>query len=90
LAQLRGAPPKKPLKGLLFFLTAFAAESAASAVLSGSASLAPLAASLTPDTASEGLAGATSSTLSLAAAARVTIFQTLGERHTQGLCCRRR
>jgi len=73
LAQLRGAPPKKPLKGLLPFLTAFAAESAASDALSDTASLAPLAASFTPDTASEGLAGATSSSLSLAPAARVHI-----------------
>ena len=69
-AQLWGAPPKKPLKGLLLF-AAFAAESAASDVLSGSASLAPLTASLRPDAASEGLAGATSSTLSLAPAAQL-------------------
>jgi hypothetical protein len=69
-AQVRDAPPKKPLKGLLLF-AAFAAESAASDALSGSASLEPLTASLTPDAASEGPAGATSSTLSLAAAARV-------------------
>jgi hypothetical protein len=66
-----GAPPKKPLKGLLLFFTAFAAESAASDALSGSASLAPPAASLRLDAASDGLAGATSSSLSLAPAARV-------------------
>ena len=57
--------PKKPLNGLLVF-AALAAVPAASAALSGTASL---TASLTPDAASEGLAGAACSTLSLAAAA---------------------
>ncbi len=67
---MRDVPPKRPLKGLLLFR--------ASGALSGSASLAPLTASLTPDTASEGLAGATSSSLSLAPAAHARSFRHCG------------
>ena len=60
------APPKNPLKGLV--PVALDAAAAASLTLSGTRSLAPFAASLTLAAASDGLLGATSSTLSLAAA----------------------
>ena len=65
------APPKNPLKGLV--PVALDAAAAASLTLSGTRSLAPLAASFTLAAASEGL-GATSSTLFLAAVRRRVLF----------------